>query len=114
MVRGTPWKQLDMGMGNYLFQVYKRKSIFPTKVVIMSWQLARHKMINHRFLNIQINDVVAIEHGWVKTFAILPRQTISNKWVWMTSIFARRVWVYTGFIDEPETQYGDLFDIIKS
>ena len=57
-------------------------------------------------------DVVAIEHDWVPTFAILPHRTISNRWIWWKKIYVRRVWVYTGFVDEPETQYGELFDIL--
>lgn len=61
----------------------------------------------------QVGDVVAVEHNWVQTFAVLPRRTIAGRWTWLRWIYARRVWVYTGFIDEPETQYGDLFDILK-
>lgn len=57
-------------------------------------------------------DVVAIEHNWVKTFALLPHRTISNHWVWLKKVYVRRVWIYTGFADEPDTQYGELFDIL--
>lgn len=57
-------------------------------------------------------DVVAIEHGWVPTFAILPHRTISGKWAWWKKIYVRRVWIHSGFHAEPETQYGELFDIL--
>ena len=57
--------------------------------------------------------VVAIEHDWVKSFAILPHRTISDKWIWLKTIYVRRVWVYTGFVDEPETQYAELFDLLR-
>lgn len=58
-------------------------------------------------------DVVAVEHDWVKTFALLPHRTMTGKYVWLRTIYMRRVWVYTGFIDEPETQYADLFEILS-
>lgn len=64
-------------------------------------------------MNLKIGDVVAIEHNWVKTFALLPRKTTNKKYVWLKTIYKRRAWVYTGFIDEPETQYAELFDILK-
>jgi len=60
-----------------------------------------------------IGEVVAIEHDWVKTFALLPHRTIGKRWVWLKRVYVRRVWVYTGFIDEPETQYAEFFDILK-
>lgn len=63
--------------------------------------------------NIERGDVVAVEHDWVKTFVLLPHRTVSRRWVWLKSVYVRRVWVYTGFVDEPETQYGDLFDVLK-
>ena len=61
----------------------------------------------------KIDEVVAIEHDWVKTFALLPHRTIGKRWVWLKRVYVRRVWVYTGFIDEPETQYAEFFDILK-
>lgn len=77
------------------------------------WKLHRHHILKDKFGRLEENQVVAIEHDWVPTFALLPRKTISKKWIWLRKIYMRRVWVYTGFIDEPETQYGELFDIIK-
>lgn len=59
-----------------------------------------------------IGEVVSIEVDWYPFFAVLPRKTISGKRVWFKKIYARRVWVYNGFSDEPETQYGELFDIL--
>jgi hypothetical protein len=78
------------------------------------WQIIRHHEIKHNFSNIQKGDIVDIEHNWTATFVFLPRRTISNRWVWFKKVYCRRVWVYTGFIDEPETHYGELFDVIKT
>lgn len=58
-------------------------------------------------------QVVGVEHDWVGTFALWPVKTIGNRWVWLQKIYCRRVWVYYGFADEPDTQYGDLLDILK-
>lgn len=77
------------------------------------WQLARNRMIRTQYHDIEPGDVVSIEHNWAKTFVFLPHRTISGKWVWLCRVYCRRVWVYTGFVDEPETQYGDLFDILR-
>lgn len=77
------------------------------------WQLSRHHMLNHRYGPIETGTIVSVEN-WSETFALLPHRTIRGRWVWMCKIFKRRVWVYTGFIDEPETQYGDLFDILAN
>jgi hypothetical protein len=78
------------------------------------WQVIRHHEIKHNFSNIQKGDIVNIEHDWAPTFVFLPHRTISNQWVWLKKVYCRRVWVYTGFIDEPETQYGNLIDVIKT
>lgn len=64
-------------------------------------------------VDINVGDVVAIEHDWVKAFALLPHKTISNHWIWLDIVYVRRVWIYTGFVDEPYTQYAELFDILK-
>jgi len=63
--------------------------------------------------DIRLGDVVSIEHDWVQSFALIPHKTISGRWVWLQKIYIRRVWVYNGFTDEPDTQYAELFDIIK-
>ena len=77
------------------------------------WRLERHHKIMYDTPDVEYGDVVAVEHGWVKTFALLPHRTVSGRWVWLKSVYARRVWIYTGFVDEPATQYGDLFDILQ-
>ena len=66
-----------------------------------------------RSRNVKVGTVIAVEHDWVKTFAVLPHKTIGKKYVWLKTIYYRRVWVYTGFVDEPEIQYAELFDILK-
>jgi hypothetical protein len=73
----------------------------------------RHEFLEKEFPMIKVNDIVAVEHDWVKTFVLLPHRTVSNKWVWFKQVYCRRVWIYTGFVDEPVTQYGDLFDLLK-
>ena len=77
------------------------------------WQLLWHQMLENFYRPIEIDMVVAVEHDWVPTFALLPHKTIGNKYVWFKKVYMRRVWVYTGFVDEPETQYAELFDILK-
>lgn len=77
------------------------------------WQISRHHMLQHRFRALECGTVVAVEHDWVPTFALLPHRTVRGQWIWLKKIYYRRVWVYTGFIDEPETQYGDIFDILR-
>jgi len=86
--------------------------VVPIEVVIV-WQMHRHHMLKHRYGPIETGTVVGVEHDWVETFVLLPHKTIGGRWVWMRRIYCRRVWVYTGFIDEPETQYGTLFDILR-
>jgi hypothetical protein len=78
------------------------------------WQTIRHHQIKYNFSDIEKGDIVNIEHDWAPTFVFLPQKTISGRWVWLKKVYHRRVWVYTGFIDEPETQYGELFDVINS
>lgn len=63
-------------------------------------------------VNAKIGMITGIEHDWVKTFVLLPHKTIMGKYVWLKHVYVRRVWIYTGFIDEPETQYAELFDIL--
>ena len=60
------------------------------------------------------HEILAIEHNWTKTFVLLPHRTISKRWVWLKCVYVRRVWIDTGFHIEPETQYGELFDILKT
>ena len=73
----------------------------------------RHEMLIYDNPNVEAGDVVAVEHGWVRGIAILPHRTISGRWIWGPAYY-RRVWVYTGFVDEPETQWGNLFDVLNN
>lgn len=59
-------------------------------------------------------ELIAIERDWTKIFALVPHKTITGKWVWLKTLYRRRVLFYTGFHNEPETQYGTLFDILAS
>ena len=73
----------------------------------------RHKLITLANPNINTGEITFVDK-WQRTFAILPKRTISGRMVWLKTIYRRRVWIYTGFIDEPDGfQYGDLFDMLK-
>jgi len=78
------------------------------------WQIGRHHILKNNIDDIQNGDIVAVEHDWVPTFVFLPHRTIGGRWVWLKKVYCRRVWVYTGFVDEPETQYGELLDVLVS
>lgn len=67
----------------------------------------------NRYRTTEPGDVVAVVYGWVPRLAIIPRRTISGSWVW-GRVYCRLVWVYTGFVDEPETQWGTLFDVLAN
>jgi hypothetical protein len=58
-------------------------------------------------------DLVAVQIDWWKSFVIFPHKSITNNWIW-GSCYKRIVWRYTGFIDEPFTEYGTLFDVLQS
>ena len=77
------------------------------------WQIARHHILKDRYTDLKSGDIVAIEWGWRASRPILPHKTVSGRWVWLRMAYCRRVWVYTGFIDEPETQWGTLFDVLR-
>ena len=78
------------------------------------FRIYRHNQLKTHYPKLNIGNVVWVEHDWTKTFALLPHRTISGSWVWLKSIYVRRVWVYTGFVDEPETQYGNLFEVLTN
>jgi len=60
-----------------------------------------------------IHQVWGDHTSWKKTFALLPYRTISNRRVWLTQVYIREVWVYTGTSElKTEKQYGELFDIL--
>jgi len=63
---------------------------------------------------VENGELVSVQHNWWKSFAIFPHRTISKKWVWLKPVYKRVVWRYTGFTDEPFTEYGEFFDVIKN
>jgi hypothetical protein len=54
-------------------------------------------------------------YPWREVYAWWPVKTISGKYVWRRKIYKRKVWIVwgTGFHMEPETQYAELFEILK-
>lgn len=76
------------------------------------FRMMRHDIIKRAYPGIESDTITAIEHDWMETFVLLPHRTISGRWVWLRKIYCRRVWRYTGFVDEPFTEYGDVFDIL--
>lgn len=54
-------------------------------------------------------------YPWREVYAWWPVKTISGKHVWRQKIYKRKVWIVwgTGFHMEPETQYAELFEILK-
>ena len=81
------------------------------EVGMIEIKIIRHHMLQD--LNPRTGDVMAVEHGWVAAFAIIPHRTVSGTWIWGRA-YCRRVWVYTGFVDEPQTQWGTLFDVLAN
>ena len=55
-------------------------------------------------------------YPWRKVFAFWPVKTIGGKFVWGRKIYKRRFWAVwgTGFHMEPEVEYAELFDILKT
>lgn len=56
------------------------------------------------------------ERPWFKTFALLPKKTISGEWVWLKTLYVKRVWGCYGdqrFHCEPDNFYGTLVDVLK-
>lgn len=58
-------------------------------------------------------EITYVISGWESFHPLIPRQTVDGKWIWLTKSYRRRVMVYTGLHDEPEWQYGTLFDILR-
>lgn len=54
-------------------------------------------------------------YPWTETFIMWPRKSISGRRLFWTKAYKRRVWIVwgTGFHMEPETQYADVFDLLK-
>ena len=79
----------------------------------MIWRMSRHQILRDHYGRIESGTVISVERPWRRTWAWLPHRTVSGRWRWLSRIYSRRVWVYTGFIDEPETQWGDVFDVLR-
>ena len=54
-----------------------------------------------------------IVYNWKKTFALVPVTTVSNKRVWLKTVYKRRVLTCNVAV-EPETQYSTLFDLLAN
>lgn len=78
----------------------------------MAWQITRNDMLRDHFPDIQKGDMTSVERPWHSVFLILPRRSINDRWIWGQA-YRRRVWIYTGFIDEPQSQYGTMFDVMR-
>ena len=58
-------------------------------------------------------------YRWTRTFAWLPKKTISNNIVWLRTVYKQRFYTTLGppigqnFHMEPFVEYGELFDILK-
>jgi len=76
------------------------------------WRLPRHQMLKDKFPDIKKGDVTHVDQDWHTVFLIVPRRSVSRRWIWGRQ-YRRRVWIYIGFVDEPYTQYGTLFDILR-
>jgi hypothetical protein len=57
--------------------------------------------------------LMSIECPWQPTYLFFPRKSVSQKWIY-GSAFRRRVWRSSGFTEEPYTEYGTAFDIIRN
>ena len=61
-----------------------------------------------------INELVAVQIDWWPSFALLPHRTIAGRWIWFSKCYKRIVWRYTGFHEEPFTEYATMFDILAA
>ncbi|HET8688549.1 MAG TPA: hypothetical protein VFM18_18200 [Methanosarcina sp.] len=57
--------------------------------------------------------VDSTEIDWYKSFALLPHRTITKKWVWLQTIYVRRIWIWSGVTSEPINEYATLFEILS-
>jgi len=78
----------------------------------MTWQIFRNRWLQNEFHNIRRGDVTYVDQDWYSVFLLIPRRTVGRRWIWGRA-YCRHVWVFTGFVDEPERQYGNLFDVLK-
>lgn len=80
--------------------------------MVVIWRLSRNQMLRDRYGLIATGTVISVDGPWQRTWTLLPHRTVSGQWRWLSRIYSRRVRVYTGFIDEPRTQWGDFFDVL--
>jgi hypothetical protein len=57
-------------------------------------------------------------YHWRKTFAWLPVRTVSDKLVWLRTIYKQKYYYATPWAGQNyhmwlEVEYGDLFDVLK-
>lgn len=69
--------------------------------------------MNNSFDDITNGEVTEVLKDWHRVFAVIPRQTISGQRVWLKWIYRQTVWVYTGFAEELEDRYAELFDLMR-
>jgi len=59
------------------------------------------------------NGILAyVVRDWHESYALLPCRTINKKWVWLDTIYKRRVWRWSGMSDEPYTEYATLLEVL--
>jgi hypothetical protein len=61
----------------------------------------------------KLGQLVTVQIDWWPSFALFPHRTITGKWIWFCKCYKRIVWRYTGFTDEPFTEYATMFDILQ-
>lgn len=71
------------------------------------------KYVRSMYRPVENGTLIRIQFDWWKSYAILPHKMISGKWIWGKTVYKRVVWRYTGFVDEPFTEYGTIFDVLN-
>lgn len=78
------------------------------------YPIFRHiQLMDHFDNDLKTGDVTCLISDWEPYFPLFPVKRKDGKRAWFTRIYRRRVMVYTGFIDEPEWQYGTIFDVLR-
>lgn len=57
-------------------------------------------------------ELTTVQIDWWPSFAVFPHRTITGEWIWFRTCYKRIVWRYTGFVDEPFTEYATMFEIL--
>lgn len=60
------------------------------------------------------HEITYVISNWEAFYPLIPRQTVDGDWIWLKKAYRRRVMVYTGFVDEPEWQYGTIVDLLRN